>query len=287
MVRCDNARPTLILSNMSDKESAGRYPDDEVSILDLWHVLSRRRRWVYATLFAFVLAGIGYVALVGPTYEAGATLRIGQVAGSGPFEPPEVLTSRLLARYGEEVADGVKRTRPFLSHAEAKKGVPATIDLVAVGDTPDDAADLLVRVLDAISQSHSEYYRKGVRSLSDRLEALESQRASLLRQLEEASALLIQLEDRNPVQASLLLLELGRMSTLLASVEAEKPLVVQRLTAPLTQQTELLREVVAPVRPAAPKQGRVAVAVLVLGPVAGVMLAFLVEFVARVRGASR
>jgi uncharacterized protein involved in exopolysaccharide biosynthesis len=271
---------------MPDQQPTGSFSDDEISLLDLWHILWRRRMWVYATILAFVSAGIAYLVFKAPTYEASATLRIGQVAGSGPFEPPEVLGSRLISAYGEEIADGLRRERPFLSRAEAKKGVPATIDLMAVGNSPDDAAGLLGRVLDAILRSHAEHYQTGVRSLNDRLEALESQRASLLRQSEQAAALLTRLQDRDPVQASLVTLERGRISALLASVEAEKPGVVQRLGPPLTQQTELLREVVAPARPAAPKRLRIAAVAFVLGLVGGLILAFLAEFVARVRGST-
>lgn len=271
---------------MPDQQPTGSLSDDEISLLDLWHILWRRRMWVYATILAFVSAGTAYIVFKAPTYEAGATLRIGQVAGLGPFEPAEVLGSRLLSAHGEEIADGVRRERPFLSRAEAKKGVPATIDLVAVGDSPDDAADLLVRIVDAIRRSHAEHYQTGVRSLNDRLEALESQRAALLRQSEQAAALLTRLQDRDPVQASLVTLERGRISGLLASVEAEKPGVVQRLGPPLTQQTELLREVVAPASPAAPKRLRIAAVAFALGLVGGLMLAFLAEFVARVRGST-
>jgi uncharacterized protein involved in exopolysaccharide biosynthesis len=156
-----------------------------------------------------------------------------------------------------------------------------------VGDSPDDAASLLVRVLDTIRQSHAEHYRAGVQTSNDRLKALEFLRAALLHQSKQATALLARLQDRNPVQASRVLLALADISALLSSADTEKATVMQQLGPPLTQQTELLREVVAPTEPAAPNKLRIAVVAFVLGLIVAVMVAFLAEFVARARGSTR
>lgn len=258
-------------------------PDDEISLIELWDILVRRKTWIFFSLLVCISASLAFAFLKSPVFTASVKVRIGQVAGSGLFEPPEVLSSRLLAQFGEDVADGVKRERPFLARATAQKGTSATIELTAEGDHPQDAADLLSRVFEDIQKTHAENYKQNVQFLSERLQNLDKQRQAFQQQYDDATAMLAQLAPRDPVQASLIMLERGRISTAMNELDAEKPGLMQRLTPPLTQPTELIGEIAAPTEAAKPKKAMILTLSVILGLMGGAILAFIVEFVSNAR----
>lgn len=265
-------------------------PDDEISLLELWQVLCRRKLWVVVSFLVCVVAGAAYAFLKSPVYEANVKLRIGQAAvgQTGPgqvglFEAAEELSARLMARYGEDVAEGVKRERPFLKRATPQKGVTTTVDLVAEADTPEDAVTLLTRISDEVRKEHEGIFERNVKFLSQRLDNLDVQRAALQQQYADATALFDQLKQRDPVQAALIMQERGRLTTSIIELDAEKPAIAQRLSPPQTLPTALLGEINTPEKPAAPKKGLVLALAAVLGLMAGVMLAFVAEYVANAR----
>ncbi|MBS0357047.1 MAG: hypothetical protein JSR83_24445 [Proteobacteria bacterium] len=265
-------------------------PDDEISLLELWQVLCRRKLWVVVSFLVCVAAGAAYAFLKSPVYEASVKLRIGQAAAgqAGPgqvglFEAAEELSARLMARYGEDVAEGVKRERPFLKRATPQKGVTTTVDLVAEADTPQDAVTLLTRISDEVRKEHEGIFERNVKFLSQRLDNLDVQRAALQQQYADATALFDQLKQRDPVQAALIMQERGRLTTSIIELDAEKPAIAQRLSPPQTLPTALLGEINTPKKPAAPKKGLVLALAAVLGLMAGVMLAFVAEYVANAR----
>lgn len=270
---------------MTTSPSATSYPDDEISLLELWQVLVRRKLWIVATLIVCIAAGAGYAFLKAPVYEASVKIRIGQVAvgQAGLFEPAEELAARIIARYGEDVADGVKRERPFLKRASPQKGLTTTVDLVAEGDTPQDAAALLEKITDEVRKAHEATFERNVKFLTERLNNLEIQRTLLQQQYVDASALFEQLKQRDAVQAALIMQERGRLTSTIIGLDGEKPALVQRLSPPQTLPTELLGEITAPTKPAAPKKGLVLALAGVLGLMGGVLLAFVAEFVGKAR----
>jgi hypothetical protein len=133
---------------------------DEISLLELWQILVRRKQWILFTLAVCVVAALAFIFIKAPVYQASVKLRIGQVAGTGLFEPAEELSARLLAHYGEDVADGVKRERPFLARAAAQKNVAATVELVAEADRPEDAVALLERIFEGVRNRTSRATRR-------------------------------------------------------------------------------------------------------------------------------
>ncbi|WP_018994128.1 Wzz/FepE/Etk N-terminal domain-containing protein [Thioalkalivibrio sp. ALgr1] len=77
-----------------DERHSGPY-DDEISLIDLWRVLARRKWWIAAvTVIVFVL-GTGYGLLQTPTYTFLTTIQIGLDNNRNPIESPEVKVSFL------------------------------------------------------------------------------------------------------------------------------------------------------------------------------------------------
>jgi LPS O-antigen subunit length determinant protein (WzzB/FepE family) len=250
-------------------------PLDEISLADLWEIVRKGKWWVLGCLFASVVVATAYLALAMPVYEATARIRVGQVAGGGLFEVPEVVASRLLARYGESPATGVKRPLPYLKSATVPKGLTSVVQLVSEGDTPEQAVGLLSDALVYIRESHELIYSQGLKSLDERLANLDSQRVVLVGQINEAQTLVERLKQKNPVQASLVLIESGRLATTVTTLDAERPAIVQQRMAPLTQTTALLGDIEMPVKPAQPKKALVLAMAFIGGLMGGLLLALL------------
>lgn len=274
------------MSNLPSGSAASAADRDEaVSLRDLWRVLVDRRRMIVATFAVVVAAGLGYEFQKSPVYEASARIRVGQVAGTGLIETVEVLSSRLMAKYGETVGTGVSRPRPFLVRAGAPRGVSGAsgvIDLVAQGDTPADAVAMLERIHADIRVLHDGTYRRGVALLDDAIRNIDERRAALQKQLDESAALLERLGRRDVALASLVMLERSHMAALMTELDAEKPRLAQKLLLPQTVPTELVEPITAPALPSAPRKAPIVVLFAVVGLVAGVMLALVADFLDRV-----
>ncbi len=254
-----------------------RSSEEGIDLNGLFRVVFHRRWWVLAFLALCLSAGVVYVLIQKPVYEANTKLRIGQIADLGPFEPAEVLASRLLAQHGEDIADGIRRRRPFLARAAAQRGIEATVELVAEGYRPDDTADFLSRLVGDVQRMHTETYRQYAESLAQRLKKLDGQRAELLGQYDEASALLEQTKVRDPVQASILAIERSRILALISELDTEKPTLMLRLSPPQTRLTVTLGEIIPPASPARPRKALVLGLAALLGLVGGVMLALAID----------
>ena len=68
-------------------------PDDEISLLDLWQILLRRKWWVLGAPLLAVIAAAVAVTFMKPQWEATAAIQIG-VVGQAVIEP----SARVVAR---------------------------------------------------------------------------------------------------------------------------------------------------------------------------------------------
>lgn len=256
------------------------YDDDEISLIELWQILSRRKGLIILCFLVCVAAGAAFAFLKSPVYEASVKLRIGQVQGNGGLlENAEELSSRILAQYGEDVAEGIKRDRPFITKASVQKGVSTTLQLTTEGDTPEDAARLLEQVVNGVRKAHTVMYEDNLKPIAQRLQGLEEQRGALQQQYADITTLVEQLKVRDSVQASLVMIERGPITTSINQLDAETLRLSQQMTPPQTRPTELLGEVTAPAKPSKPKKALVLVLSAMLGMMSGVMLAFIAEFI--------
>lgn len=254
-----------------------------MGLIDLLQFLSRRRWWILSGLLAVVVAAAVLTTVETPVYEARAQFRIGQVSGGGAFENPDAVIARLLSTYGEKVAAGLLRERPFLSVARVSRTAPSVIDLVAEGYQPDDPVNLLERAFAEIKSVHGAIYEASIRQLNDRISDIEVQRTALRDQGEQMSKLVGDLKATNPVQASLLALERARIEELLIRLAAESLELRRRLTPPISFPTELLGEIHAPLKPSSPRKRVIMALSLVMGTILGVLLAAVVELSAWLR----
>ena len=256
---------------------------DQASFLELWQVLVDRKWLVFAFLVVCMVAAAAYLLLQQPSYQASVGVRIGQVAGAGQIEVPEVLASRLMGEYGEDVAAGIKREPPFLKRASAMRTVPGAIELVVQGYRPEGAAELLRRIYAEIQTSHNDAYDKNLSLVTERLDNLRQERVSLKGQYADATVLVDRLKQGDPVQAALIALERGRITAAILTLDSEILALGQKLTAPQTQPTQLLGSITAPAAPFSPRRALILLLAAILGIAGGVLLALGVEFLARTR----
>ena len=264
------------------------YDDDEISLIELWQILARRKAFILACFILCLAGGAAFAFLKAPVYEASVKLRIGQVKGDDAAPPvmlenADELSSRILVQYGEDVAAGIKRERPFITTASVQKGVTTTVQLTAEGDTPEDAARLLEDVAKGVQKTHTTMFEDNLKPIAERLKSLNEQRTALQQQYADLTQLAEQLKERDNVQASLLMIERSPITDSLDKQATERLRLTQQMTPPATRPTELIGEITAPAKPSKPKTALVLALAAVLGMMGGVMLAFVAEFVAKAK----
>ncbi|HJV25096.1 MAG TPA: Wzz/FepE/Etk N-terminal domain-containing protein [Aromatoleum sp.] len=268
---------------MSDRNTSATHVDDELSFFELWEILVRRKSWVVVTLGLCLLSAVVYLFVATPIFEVHAALRIGQVADSGGLEDPEVLTTSLMGKYGEEVSTGVKRPLPFLKSAALQRNSKQVIELAVHGATPEQSAEFMKRVVDDVIARHGVIFKSEVDLARRRIDQIEAQRRLLNGLFIGSNDLFETLKKKDVVQASLLTQERARIAAELSSVERELPAWLQKMNAPRTVMTELTSDVVAPARPSSPRKIMTLALAVLLGISGGVTLAFVAEFVAKAR----
>jgi hypothetical protein len=227
--------------------------------------------------------GVGYLTLTVPVYQASAKVRIGQIGGAGPFEAPDVLASRLLAEFGEDVATGVKRPYPTLTRVGPSRAGSSVVELVAVGYKPDDPARLLQRVTADLLGRHREIFERNSNAVSERIHSLETQRGGLHSAYQTSTKLLERFKPDDAAPPLIVAIERGRMAAAIAQLDKEKLALEQSSLPPSTAPSELLGQITAPAKPIQPKKTIIVVLSLLIGALLGTMGAFLAEFFAKAR----
>lgn len=249
--------------------------DDEISLLELWQILIKRKALILACFVLCLAGGAAFAFFTKPVYEASATVRIGQIALNTEregqlLETPSEFATRINSQYG------AGRTS-----AMAPKGTTSTIHLVTQAPSPDDAVRSLSFLIESIRKDHAIIFEKSLRPTQDRLERLDEQTRNLQQNIVDLTQLIEQIKERDPVQASLLMLERNQLTSSIIQQDAERLHLLQQLTPPQTRPTELIGEITAPAKPSKPKKALVLVLAAVLGIMIGVMLTFIAEFIVK------
>ncbi len=266
--------------------------DEAIDLFAFWKTLVERKTLILICFTLSLGAGIAFAYLKSPVYESNVKLRIGQIKGDAEASPSllenaEELSARLVTHYGEDIAQGIKRERPFITQATLQRGVTTTLQLTAEGTTADDAARLLNDVVKAVQRDHTALFIENLKPISDRLQNLEEQRATLQKQYADLTGLIEQLKAHDSVQASLMMLQRGAIVDSLNQQDMERLRLTQQITPPLTRPTELLGDIVAPAKPSRPKKILVLAFSAAFGLMMGVILAFVMDFFAQAKRPER
>ena len=256
--------------------------DDEISLIDLWRVLSRRKHWIAITFVVILALAAGWLSLKAPVYEASATLEIGTANGSTLENPGEIA-----ARLENSQPEGVKPAeQPVFTEVESKGRI---LNLTARATSQEAAEEFLSEQVAAIQERHDGFLEEFRAEQHQRLGEVNHRLEELTAEQETFEQRLSQLGEDATTIGGLLTLE-QRLTNRLPQLEKEKARLRRTLSERVTTPTSVLvspeprvaagKEVEQP-SPVEPKSRLVLALAAVLGLMLGVFAAFFREFLAR------
>lgn len=249
--------------------------DSELSRLTT--IVVRRKALFISTVAACLAVGLLYLTLKQPTFQATARVQIGHVAGGNQLEAADTLAARLLSNYGENQAEGVKRTPPFLERATTLRNTNV-LELVSKGHNPEEAISFLKLIIDKVLSQHGTIFKENMAIFNNHLKYLDNQRMMLRSEHEEMTLRIAELGNDVPTQAAIIAIERARVADALSQLEKDRPDIEQKTKSPEAVPTAILGELVAPVRRSSPPPATtVLLAALVIGAFLGIGLALVTE----------
>lgn len=264
-------------------------PDtDEISLIDLWLILVRRRWWFLGTLAVVMGAVIAFLVLTRPLYESRATLQIGQIAninGSGqttPLELPDVLVSKLQAQYHLNDKDTAPIRPPKVTDVSSNSG-NSLITITARAYNSKKAQSFLKNTLQKIQNRQQKLFDQAMSARKDYLVNLKQQKKQLQSQVDSISQQLAKDKGIGPSTTSILTTDRAGLLQQISTIQTQITDVKQSMNPPQSQPTELLQEPTLPVKRIFPKTKLTIALGLAGGVLLGLLVAFFVEFLHRVQ----
>lgn len=246
----------------------GKSIDGEVTVAEILTILNRKRSLIAACLFISVLAGIIYSWLQKPVFEASATLRLGQVYVGEPIQLES--SSALIMRLSND-SNGS-------TFATVARGDNNLITITSRSNSRDEAASSIERAIQSVIDSHTKAYQQSTQPIQNRIEQIVSQRQALERQSAALKTLIEQLRTKEPVQASILMMQNSLSAATVLKLDQEYLELLQQLAPPQTRNTEQLGKIVAPALPVQPKKWQAVALFGAIGLLIGILIALGIEF---------
>lgn len=258
--------------------------ENEISLIDLWLVLARRKYWVIAIFAISVATAIAVSLFMSPRYESHAVLSLGQVQGLGVLEQPDILLERLKREYQLEEDVRNDRILPYMESVEFDaRASKRVFKFEALGRTPEEARDFLHKAVEGVVVAHQRLYEDVLRVQHERMSILD---ANLARFRQETDSLKAQRQHGKSLDGSeavLVALERARLVVSVPALETEKLNLRLALMPPTTEPTQLLLEPILPKNASRPQPLLYAGIGVVIGVTLGLIAAFLAEFFAKAR----
>ncbi|MFP4131445.1 Wzz/FepE/Etk N-terminal domain-containing protein [Thiohalospira sp.] len=259
----------------------GPYADDEISLIDLWRVLTRRKHWIALAFVVTLVLASGWLALKTPIYEASATLEIGTADGSA-LESGGDLARRLENAQPEDLSPA---REPVLTAADNEGRI---MELTARGPSQQAADDFLKETMAEVQERHDGYLEEFRTEQDQRLDEI-TKRVQLMEvQRDEFENRLGRLDGDAAAIGGLLTLE-QRLADRLPQLEKEQSKLRRSLSERVTGPTTVLvspepaaEDEAGEASPVEPRTRLVLALAAVLGLMLGVFVAFFREFLARV-----
>ncbi len=259
-------------------------PENEISLIDLWIVLARRKYWAISIFAISVATAIAMSLFMSPSYESRAVLSLGQVPGLGVLEQPDILLERLKRVYQLGKDDHRDGTPPYMESIELDTGASKRVfNFEAIGRTPEEARDFLHKAVESVVVAHGRLYDEALQVQHERVSVLD---ANLARFRQEADSLKVQrqhVKSLDASEAALVALERAKLVTSEPSLEMEKLNLQLALMPPGTQPTQLLLQPTLPKDALHPRPVLYTVLGIIAGLMLGVFVTFAVEFLANTR----
>jgi len=259
--------------------------ENDVSLAQIWQMLSRNR-WLVGLIFViFMIAGYTLCLVLPPSYQARAQINIGkgniikEVLHPDFFEQPDDLITRLMNEYGPVKTEGtpILKVTKLLRKETTSKEAASTVELVAEGRERGATRAFLESITKGVLESHWQIYDRNITALTAQLKALDNHQQALEKTYTEVS----QFIDQNTnapkvdlVQLTLLSVQRSQLGQQLIDLDMKRLAIISSLDPLRTYPTVLVGEINAPERPVAPKRALIMAAAAMLGMVFGVLAAF-------------
>lgn len=240
--------------------------DDEIRLIDLWRILTRRKVVVAGVFVATMLAAVAYLLLTPPIYESRVMVLVGQ--SGNPLEDLTVFGQRLLVEY------------PELDSVESVKGGAKNVFTLTLRHQDKLLAEQhLQKIVEQVLSDHQVAFDKLQQPKRRRLESLEKQQDDHRRRLNELNR---QIERLQPKDSTLVMIfTLAKDNHLRWDQTFEQQIVSLResLAEPNAIQTRLLGHQSTSNKPVEPKARTIMTLAAVLGMLLGIFVAFFYDII--------
>jgi len=171
---------------------ADYYTDDELSLIDLAMVLTRRKTMIAIIFIALIALGVALALFTPRTYTYSATIEIGSqfISGSSkPFESPYALAAKLQYSYILQVLIEHKQSSPNdKNRYQIKASVPEGSNIILLETKgTEDQGNTLIGLLQSVNQLAIRDHNRIYTSVKSDLEARLIQTTNTLKSLENES----------------------------------------------------------------------------------------------------
>lgn len=263
------------------RETQDVHQEDEISLIDLWRVIVKRKRLILITVAVILLLMGTWLLVAKPVYESRAVLGVGQV---GSIESLQLIVQRLKEEH--RIKDGSEgaQTLPGLTAVKTmEKSLANGVEMIVQAHGAQAAQQYLAEIVAKIIKRHQRLYDLG--------------RAEQMKQMESLQ------RESDRIEQSLALIEhrisalVGSEASLAGLLTLQKDLLLQRLPQIAQQQitlrlamselqstpTFMLRTPTLPINPVSPKPLLYMTLAGVVGLMLGIFGAFFAEYLGKAR----
>lgn len=261
------------MDNDNSQHRAFNGYDGEVNLVDLWEVLTRRKTVAISALGLVLLCAVAFVVFSKPVYESKSVIQVGQVGLVGPLEETAILVQRLQAKH------------PFIGKIEEGQGKTSSIITISVqAPSQAEASQRLRKITDELFDEHKVKFDTVIASHQEKYASVRQHIDTIKGLISELSLLIIEMTKKKELaQATILVLEKSNLAKSLSALEESAITLNRNMNHPLSMRTSFIAEPTSPATPIKPRPRIIITLSIILGLILGILSAFLVESIGKVR----
>ncbi len=282
---------------MSDKNATDQFgptretqealQDDEISLIDLWRVVIKRKKMIIGSLLLTLLLVGAWLAITKPVYESRAVLGIGQVVQMGQVvqvEASQLLVQRLKEEYRVKDESEGEQKFPMIKEVKTmEKSLPNGVEIIAQAYEPQVAQKFLTDVVTKVIKKHRTLFDIGRTEQQRQLDSLQNEHDRIEQALSLIEHRVSSLVGSEASLAGFLTLQKDLLLQRLPQIEQQQIVVRLAMSELQSRPTTLLRQPTLPINPVKPKPVLYLALATVLGLMLGIFGAFFAEFVGKTR----
>ncbi len=254
--------------------------DDEISLMELWNVLAKRKGLILAILLASVIAAGLLIFFTPPVYESRAVVQIGQI---GQIEPSATLVKRLLEQHGardERVADG--KATAYVQAASVEKDTNL-ISITAQGPTPNAVQGYLAQVLDRLVKEHRQLFDNTQKEQQQYLNLMQVRTHEMGQAIGALDKSIRTVAIKDEALMVILAPEKSKLLEQRMALDQKQMELRMAMSELQSKPTALIKAPSLPASPVKPRPPLYFALAAILGLMLGVFSAFIVEFISKAR----